>query len=45
MASEILNGTSKGIMPPGVRERKTRPSAFEDGTEMEMDVRVADDVA
>ena len=42
VASEILNGTSKGILPPGVRERKTVPSAFENGTET---YRVADDVA
>jgi hypothetical protein len=41
VASEILNGTSKGILPPGVREEKTKPSKFEDGTEM--DVGVAND--
>jgi hypothetical protein len=41
VASEILNGTSKGILPPGVREEKTMPSKFEDGTEM--DVGVAND--
>ena len=41
-ASRLEIEPGKGILPPGVRERETVPSAFENGTEM---YRVADDVA
>ena len=35
VASEILNGTSKGILPPGVKKVTPVPSAFQDGTVMD----------